>query len=256
MSSRVIRRPASAAAATSAAPIAFGSAYGVPSGLVVHVVELADARDAGQHHLAEHRPREPVVRVGVERAGQPVHLVAPRPERALRRPGCGRAAPGGTRGCARWPDPGSVTPRSRTAPGGGAARRARPPRCTPSRTSMRTSRAGSSPPSQASSQWNTASPAIDRQLPTRRTNSVIRSTNAARWKRSNCSHVVNVVGSVHPVEEQHAVEVVELVLEGAGGEPALDLVVRHAVAVEVAHADVDVAHARCRAGWAPTGTPR
>ena len=44
-----------------------------------------------------------------------------------------------------------------------------------------------------------------------------------------------------PVEEQHAVEVVELVLEGAGRQPEPDLVVLRAVAVEPAHADADVA---------------
>ena len=44
-----------------------------------------------------------------------------------------------------------------------------------------------------------------------------------------------------PIEEQHAVEVVALVLERAGGEPAPDLVVGVAVRVEVPHADVHVA---------------
>src|SRR6185295_1917966 len=34
------------------------------------------------------------------------------------------------------------------------------------------------------------------QLPTRSTNAVMRSTNASRWKRSDCSHVVSVVVSV------------------------------------------------------------
>src|SRR4029077_16537545 len=37
---------------------------------------------------------------------------------------------------------------------------------------------------------------VRRHDPTRATNSLIRSTNAARWNRSNCSHVVNVRGSI------------------------------------------------------------
>ena len=51
-------------------------------GRVVEVVELADAGDAGQRHLAERRAREREAAVGVERAGERVHLLAPGPERA------------------------------------------------------------------------------------------------------------------------------------------------------------------------------
>jgi hypothetical protein len=51
-------------------------------GLVVQVVELADARDAGEGHLGERRPGEPVVRLGIEGGRKPVHLVAPGPERS------------------------------------------------------------------------------------------------------------------------------------------------------------------------------
>jgi hypothetical protein len=47
-------------------------------------------------------------------------------------------------------------------------------------------------------------------------------------------------GIRHPVHEQDAVEVVELVLEGAGGQAAAHLLVLDAVAVEVAHAHVHV----------------
>ena len=77
-----MRMPAAAAAAISAAPIAFGSSYGSPSGVVVEVVELADARDAGERHLAEHGRGEPVVRLRRQALGRRVHLLAPRPERA------------------------------------------------------------------------------------------------------------------------------------------------------------------------------
>ena len=50
--------------------------------LVVEVVELADARDAGQRHLGERGPRQPVVAVRLQPFGGPVHQLAPRPERA------------------------------------------------------------------------------------------------------------------------------------------------------------------------------
>ena len=52
------------------------------SGLVMDVVELADRGDARHRHLAEHGAGEAVVVVGGEPAGDVVHLVAPRPERA------------------------------------------------------------------------------------------------------------------------------------------------------------------------------
>ncbi len=82
VSSSVMRIPASRAAATSASPISFGFGVRRAVGLVVEVVELADARDAGQRHLGERRSREPVVAVRLESFGGPVHQVTPRPERA------------------------------------------------------------------------------------------------------------------------------------------------------------------------------
>src|SRR5918995_6081540 len=45
----------------------------------------------------------------------------------------------------------------------------------------------------------------------------------------------------YPVEEQHPVEVVELVLEGAGGQALARLLALGAVAVEPSHADAHVA---------------
>ena len=66
VSSSVMRSPASAAAASSASPIAFGSGVGRAVGLVVDVVELADDRDAGHRHLGEGGPGQAVVAVGVE----------------------------------------------------------------------------------------------------------------------------------------------------------------------------------------------
>ncbi len=53
-----------------------------PTHVMVDVVELADAGDAGERHLTEHRRREPVVRLRRQVLGRRVHLLAPRPERA------------------------------------------------------------------------------------------------------------------------------------------------------------------------------
>ena len=95
-----------------------------------------------------------------------------------------------------------------------------------------------------------------RHEPTRATKAVMRSTNASRWNRSNCSQVVKRAGLGDPVEEEHAVEVVALVLEGARRQPPAHLVVGDAVAVELAHADVHVPRHGRPAGPAPTGSPR
>ena len=59
-----------------------GVVVGRPVGRVVEVVELADAGDAGERHLPERGAREREARVGIERAGELVHLLAPGPERA------------------------------------------------------------------------------------------------------------------------------------------------------------------------------
>ena len=60
---------------------------------------------------------ESPVAVGVEPLGGAVHQVAPGPERSAVALGAGRAAPGGRRASARWPDPGMTSPRSRCEPG-------------------------------------------------------------------------------------------------------------------------------------------
>ena len=72
-----------------------------PVGLVMEVVELADAGDARHRHLGERRSRQPVVGVGLEPFGGPVHQVTPRPERAAVPPASAIAVPDGTHGCAR-----------------------------------------------------------------------------------------------------------------------------------------------------------
>ncbi len=81
MSSSVIRMPARPAALSIRRPSRSGRRMGAVT-VVVEVVELADDRVAGEHHLGERRRRQLLVRVGVERRGELVHLVAPRPERA------------------------------------------------------------------------------------------------------------------------------------------------------------------------------
>ena len=67
---------------------------------------------------------------------------------------------------------------------------------------------------------------------------------------------MKVARVAHAVEEEHAVEVVELVLEGPGGQARADLVVLGAVAVEPAHADAHVAVDLAAQVRAPTGSPR
>ena len=52
-----------------------------PVGPVVQVVELADARVAGGHHLAVRRAGQREVGVGLQPPGDVVHQLAPRPER-------------------------------------------------------------------------------------------------------------------------------------------------------------------------------
>ena len=73
--------------------------------IVVEIVELADAREAGQHHLGERR-RGQTHGTSRGRADRRARTsVAPRPERTASRHACDRAALGGTHGCGRWPFP-------------------------------------------------------------------------------------------------------------------------------------------------------
>ena len=51
---------------------------------MVDVVELADARHAGERHLRVGGGRQPAVRVRVEPGGHRVHALAPGPEGAIR----------------------------------------------------------------------------------------------------------------------------------------------------------------------------
>ena len=53
-----------------------------PIHVMVQVMELTDARDAGERHLTEHGRGELVVRLRRQPLGRRVHLLAPRPERA------------------------------------------------------------------------------------------------------------------------------------------------------------------------------
>ena len=84
-----------------------------PSGRVVQVVELADRGDAGQRHLGVRR-RGPARGRCPGRAAPAtrVHRARARSRTCRRRRACGRAAPGGTRGSARWRSPGRTTPGS------------------------------------------------------------------------------------------------------------------------------------------------
>ena len=175
-----------------ASPIAFGSAYGVPSRVVMEVVELAHGRDPGQHHLGERGPRQAVVRVGIERSAARRYIS--RPARSRRSPG--PACVGGH--AARWKawlwalaSPGNVTPRE---PGrAGRRRNTRLERAVivPSTTSTNTSRSTASAPSQRPlAEWNTA--AAKSAPGPRSTKAVMRATDRTQWRRSNCSQVVRL----------------------------------------------------------------
>ena len=89
-----------------------GSAYGVPSGGVVQVVELADRGDPGLRHLEEREGRDRLDRLRVEGVRDRVHPVAPAPEvvppgrRATGRAPGSRA---GTRGECTFTNPGSTS---------------------------------------------------------------------------------------------------------------------------------------------------
>ena len=92
--------------------------------------------------------------------------------------------------------------------------------------------------------------------PTRATNSVMRATKASRWWRSNCSHVVSVVVSTTRSRNSRPSRWSHSCWNVPGGQAALDLVVLVAVAIEVAHAHVDVAQDVAAQVRAPTGSPR
>ena len=76
--------PASDAAVMRASPMTLAEAYGLPADLVVHVVELPDAGDAGERHLGVRRSGQGQQAVGIQPVRDGVHPVAPGPERAVR----------------------------------------------------------------------------------------------------------------------------------------------------------------------------
>ncbi len=63
-------------------PHRVGIVVGAPAGTVVDIVELAHHTDARHGHLCEGCPGKSVIVVGIEAGSDPVHKVAPGPERA------------------------------------------------------------------------------------------------------------------------------------------------------------------------------
>ena len=214
---------------------------------VVEVVELADARDAGQRHLGERRAREREVALGVEPLGQLRTSARARSRTSRVRAGCARAARAGTRGCGRW--------RGRAASGReppASARRRRLAARRPPRSGRRRPRS----PRRPRAARRPARPARTSSVghePTRSTSLRARSTNASRWKRSNCSHVVNVAGRSTRSRNSTPSRWSNSCWNVPGGQAAPDLVVLDAVAVEVAHAGRSRGAAPRRAG---SGTDR
>ena len=131
-----------------------GIVVGLPPGLVVEVVELADRGHPGQRHLGEHGPGQSVIALRVEGGGDAVHLVAPRPERTLAAtmgPPAQYAVEGvavgvGEAGQRQPGQPGRARRRGR--------RHAHSADAVTVEARTSTPAVASSPPSQASSQWN------------------------------------------------------------------------------------------------------
>ena len=206
---------------------------------MVEVVELADRGDPGERHLAEGGAGEAEVALRVEPRGDLVHLLAPGPEAAAA--ALGVAAQGAVEGVrVGVGEPGQGEP----VEAGRAGRR----RCDPGLDRRR-----SGPPSTSTTTPGSAVLAAEpgELAPVR---------IGARRSRAD---PLDEPGD--PLDERVAVEALELLPGGQrrgsatrsrkripsrwstscwkvpGGEPALDLVVRDPVAVEVADADVDVA---------------
>ena len=146
--------------------------------LVVEVVELADARHAGQRHLGERGSRQPVVAVRLQAFGGPIHQLAPRPERApvgLR----ARAQGAMERVAVRVGEAGDREAGEPGRAGGVGSAPTVIELNRPSTTSIATDRCA------ASVDQRELAPEVSRRCPrhepTRSTNAVIRSTNASRW---------------------------------------------------------------------------
>ena len=145
---------------------------------VVEIVELANSGDPGERHLGEHRPGERRVAVGIERFGELVHLLAPRPERPAL----------ALRPCPGAPDGRRVSARCRTPAGSALAGPSRrvAARATPASTDSKRS-----PSILGEHSGLGALPAKPCQLapvgghwPYRSTISRARCSNSSRWKRS------------------------------------------------------------------------
>ncbi len=121
------------------------------AGVVVHVVELADRRDAGERHLGERRPGEAEVALRVEAGGDLVHLLAPGPEAPA--PALGAPAKRAVKGVrVRVGEPGQREPVEPLGARGRLGRRRRARRRSDRRRPPRPPPCSArSPPSQASS---------------------------------------------------------------------------------------------------------
>src|SRR5829696_6040907 len=169
-----------------------------------------------------------------DRSGPPPGTSALARSRTTRLPvACGRAAPAGRRANARWRGPEVLVPRGPSYPAAAGAVLPPPPRSR-----------------------------LPRSRPARRSPRVHHRATPARTSRSSRAHPLHEparsldelvlvealelrprrqrAGIADPIHEQDPVEVVELVLERPGGEPAPHLVVLVAVAVEVTQPDAYV----------------
>ena len=169
-----------------------GVRVGRSVGAVMEVVELTDARDAGQCHLGEGGTGESVVAVGLEPLRRPVHHVAPRPETAALGLGTRPQRPVERMAV-------GVRETGNRQPGQAMSVRRRryiaDDRAETSGVDLDRHTGGRSTVDDREF-TPVAGGGRRRHDPTRSTKAVIRSTNASRWNASNDSQVVSVEVSV------------------------------------------------------------
>ena len=188
------------------------------AGAVMQVVELADRRDPRQRHLPEGGPRQAQVGVGIEVRRKPRTCPRARPRSCRRRARPDRGALAGRRASGRWRSPATSARRGAPPPPASTPRRPRPMRCarprsrrplrrSPSRRRAR--RARTNTPCSCPDPLHEPADPLDEGVAVE----ALELLPGAQRRRI-----------ADAVEEEDAVEMVDLVLERPGRETTLDLV--------------------------------
>src|SRR6185312_12233980 len=161
-----------------------------------------------------------------------------RPRSLRARPGCVRVAPAGRRASERWPVPGWSGPAARSPRAQGS-----PPPSPPNRFDRRPVRSGR-PPRPARRRARRARTRA--RLPGRRSRFQLFAEPGDALHEIVALMAVELLPGregprIRAVHEEDAVEVVHLVLEGAGRQPLLHLLLLLALAVEIADPNREVA---------------